>query len=266
MSIIERSEAQKAPRAENGAAENMLADAQIWFDPSGKSPDKTVGGLPETQIWFDPSGKSPDKTVGGPPETQIWFDPSGKCPDKTVGGPPEPDAHDPSGKSRKSVDIEKDSTLVSILLFEGEPHPAVETLSSDLMQLANNKDEYNSLLQKACEKELKLESGNNAPSQLHLALEDFNSKTGTWDMVEIRGNKDSDVVPTRFVQPGNTLQQIAVDLLHEQNFPRELITPEFVNKVVRYTAEGNGIDNPDSIQVGQALNFRHFPEHPRRPV
>jgi hypothetical protein len=47
MSITERPEAEKALRAERndrGAAERMLADAGIWFDPTGQSPDTTVGG------------------------------------------------------------------------------------------------------------------------------------------------------------------------------------------------------------------------------
>jgi hypothetical protein len=71
MSITERPEAEKALRtekSEKGAAEKMLADAGIWFDPTGQSPDKTVGGPAKLNkgIWFDPTGQSPDTTVGGP--------------------------------------------------------------------------------------------------------------------------------------------------------------------------------------------------------
>ena len=62
----EAAEAQKAVKVTEPETPSKLGEG-IWFDPSMRSPDLTVGGAPKADgIRFDP--KSPDRTPGGGPK------------------------------------------------------------------------------------------------------------------------------------------------------------------------------------------------------
>ena len=124
-----------------------------------------------------------------------------------------------------------------------------QALSEDLQKLSGNMEKYNELLL-AVKHRIPGEPAANP----YINLEDWNSKTGTWDNVSV-------TIPTwipgdavRIVQPGNTLSEIARDKWNgdKGTWKSDSMSynyMDFMNELVRL----NKIQNPNKIEVGQAI-------------
>jgi hypothetical protein len=160
--------------------------------------------------------------------------------------------------SKQGVDIEKDSSKVADLLLSNNPDGAASVLSRDLRRLSNEQNaEF--LSKTAAKEDAQLKDGD-APYPPHLVLSDFNPQTGTFKMAEIESRHFPDTPPTRFVQPDNTLSEIARDRLVQIRTggcdgEGCHITVTKIGQTVSDIAKENSITDINRIFVGQALKM-----------
>lgn len=160
--------------------------------------------------------------------------------------------------SIRGVNLEDDSDRVAKFLVASSPDPAARILSRDLRQLSG--EHYNDLLVKTVDKEAALLTDGDYPPPPHLVLSDFNPDTGTWNMVEIENRHFPEAPPIRFVQPQNTLSEIARDRLAQLRFggcdgEGCKITQSQISEAVNDIARENKIADINKIFVGQALTM-----------
>lgn len=165
--------------------------------------------------------------------------------------------------------IDKESTKIADLLSNagrfanGGPEsvkPAADELSAALKQLKDPTD-YNDLLFMVAQKNgaYAQNPSNEVQFMGHISVENWNSKTGTWDDVTISGRGYPMTAPIRIVQPGNTLWDLSTDRLKELRQIDEIkdFNSMDVRKMLNQIAAKNGIVDPRKIYVGDNITMPH---------
>jgi hypothetical protein len=157
--------------------------------------------------------------------------------------------------------VEKESVKIAEMLaaYPGASvEDAVRRISADLLQLADNPEQYNALLKKTHDRAA------SGAASLNIDESSFNQSTGTWDNVTINARMHPGY---RLVQPGLTLEEMTVDYI-KQTTGNKIANPStglvkaVMNDIIKENSEYQkiaDIKNPDDIKVGQFLSVVSFP-------
>lgn len=131
-------------------------------------------------IWFDPSKRSPDLTVGGAPkDDQIRFDQ--KSPDLTPGGGPRHDPHELETLDRQAR--------------KGDGYAAGYTLNAMQEEYSSNPKEFEARLGQLRDKAATKNAEDKSLPQIHIAFGHPHANDGTEDpnllQVQIQYQQDS---------------------------------------------------------------------------
>lgn len=139
------------------------------------------------------------------------------------------------------------------------PSHITETLITEALSKVHGSD-YNSMLLQIKGKNEAFANDNSDPLferpwMQHLHLDKWNGKTGTWDNVTLDESQFPHSIPTRIVQPGNTLDSIVMDRI-KQLHPESEVTPVELQGMKADTAKLNKLPSVDTpIYLGECIKL-----------